>query len=154
MLGVAPAVRLARTDLKTLMNESGRSRRAAAAATARLMGVMTVAEVALALMLVAGAGWLVQSFAQAAEHRSGFRRRRDGCWSTSSEPAERARRRKQTVAWTRSLFERLRGLPGVTAVGSTAAFPLARHARQFRVRRSFRARRSIPRTREARACGS
>ena len=63
MLGVAPAIRLAHTDLKTLMNESGRST-SGGRGTARLMGVMTVAEVALALMLVAGAGWLVQSFSR------------------------------------------------------------------------------------------
>src|SRR5207244_4566268 len=52
MLGVAPALRLASTDLKTLMNESGRST-SGGRGTARLMGVMTIAEVALALMLVA-----------------------------------------------------------------------------------------------------
>src|SRR5207249_8943709 len=40
MLGVAPAVRLARTDLKTLMNESGRST-SGGRGTARMMGVMT-----------------------------------------------------------------------------------------------------------------
>jgi hypothetical protein len=50
--GLAPAIRLARTDLKTLINESGRST-SGGRGTARLMGAMTVAEVALALMLVA-----------------------------------------------------------------------------------------------------
>jgi predicted permease len=31
---------------------------------------------------------------------------------------------EQTIAWTRSLFDQLRAIPGVTHVGSTAAFPL------------------------------
>jgi putative ABC transport system permease protein len=30
----------------------------------------------------------------------------------------------QTLAWTQNLFDKLRSLPGVTAVGSTVAFPL------------------------------
>ena len=71
MLGVAPAVRLARTDLKTLMNESGRST-SGGRGTARMMGVMTILEIALALMLVSGAGWLVQSFARLRSTDPGF----------------------------------------------------------------------------------
>jgi putative ABC transport system permease protein len=31
---------------------------------------------------------------------------------------------EQTIAWTHSLFDRLRAIPGVTGVGSTASFPL------------------------------
>src|SRR5262249_9569853 len=45
MLGVAPAVRLARTDLKTLMNEGGRSA-SGGPGTARMMAAMTIVEVA------------------------------------------------------------------------------------------------------------
>ena len=36
---------------------------------------MTVAEIALAIMLVAGAGWLVRGFANLRAHRSRIRRR-------------------------------------------------------------------------------
>ena len=36
---------------------------------------MTVAEIALAIMLVAGAGWLVRGFAESAQHRPRVRRR-------------------------------------------------------------------------------
>jgi putative ABC transport system permease protein len=122
MLGVAPAIRLARTDLKTLMNEGGRSA-SGGRGTARMMGVMTVAEVALALMLVAGAGWLVQSFARLRNTDPGFVT--SGRLMVDVHPnSQNARSPDQTLAWTRSLFDRLRALPGVTAVGSTAAFPL------------------------------
>src|SRR5262249_58943792 len=31
---------------------------------------------------------------------------------------------EQTIAWTRTVFDELRALPGVSSVGSTAAFPL------------------------------
>jgi len=122
LLGLAPALRLARTDLKTLINESGRST-SGGRGTARLMGVMTVAEVALALMLVAGAGWLVQSFSRLRATDPGFAA--DGRLIVDVRPnPESVRGPDQTIAWTRTLFERLRAIPGVTAVGSTAAFPL------------------------------
>jgi putative ABC transport system permease protein len=122
VLGLAPAFRLARTDLKTLMNESGRST-SGGRGTSRLMGVMTVAEVALALMLVAGAGWLVQSFSRLRTTDPGFAVA--GRLIVDVRPSPQSvRGPDQTIAWTRTLFERLRALPGVTAVGSTFAFPL------------------------------
>ena len=62
-MGVLPALRLSDTDLKTVLNEHGR-RTTSSAATSRVMSGMIVAEVALAIALVAGAGWLVQSFAR------------------------------------------------------------------------------------------
>ncbi|HZW75779.1 MAG TPA: FtsX-like permease family protein, partial [Caldimonas sp.] len=122
MLGVAPAVRLARTDLKTLMNESGRST-SGGRGTARMMGVMTVAEVALALALVAGAGWLIQSFAQLRRTDPGFVSSGRLMVDVRPDP-QRVRGGDQTLAWTSNLFGRLRTLPGVTGVGSTPSFPL------------------------------
>jgi putative ABC transport system permease protein len=122
MLGVAPAVRLSRTDLKTLMNESGRSA-SGGPKTARMMGVMTVAEVALAVMLVAGAGWLVQSFAKLRSTDPGFQVAGRLIVDVRPSP-QRVRGAEQTIAWTRALFDRLRAIPGVAAVGSTAVFPL------------------------------
>jgi putative ABC transport system permease protein len=122
LIGVAPAVRLARADLKTLINESGRSSSGGRGAT-RLMGVMTVAEVTLALMLVAGAGWLVQSFSRLRATDPGFATA--GRLIVDVRPNPQAvRGPDQTLAWTRNIFDHLRALPGVTAVASTAAFPL------------------------------
>src|SRR5439155_3823382 len=122
MLGLAPALRLARTDLKTLINESGRST-TGGRGTARLMGAMTIAQVALALMLVAGAGWLVQSFSRLRATDPGFAA--EGRLIVDVRPnPERVRGPDQTIAWTRTLFDRLHAIPGVTGVGSTASFPL------------------------------
>ncbi|HEX7937671.1 MAG TPA: ABC transporter permease, partial [Gemmatimonadaceae bacterium] len=53
IIGLAPAIRLLRSDMKTLMNDSSRSASAGKGTTRWLMA-MTVAEVALAIMLVAG----------------------------------------------------------------------------------------------------
>ncbi len=75
LVGFAPALRLAASDLRTLMNESGRSS-SGGRGTARWLSVLTIAEVALAVMLVAGAGWLVRSFDNLRTRRSRIRRRR------------------------------------------------------------------------------
>src|SRR5207253_11153406 len=71
IIGLAPAIRLARSDMKTLMNDSSRSASAGRGTTRWLMA-MTVAEVALAIMLVAGAGWLVRGFANLRNTDAGF----------------------------------------------------------------------------------
>src|SRR5262249_22576201 len=70
-MGIPPAWRLATTDLKAMVNESGRGA-AGSRGTSRLMGGMIVAEIALAIVLVAGAGWLVQSFARLRQTDAGF----------------------------------------------------------------------------------
>ena len=122
MLGVAPAIRLTRTDVKALINESGRSS-TGGRATSRLMGVMTVAEIALALVLVSGAGWLVQSFSRLRATDPGFATAGRLLVDVHPDPAS-IRNADQSIAWAGTLFERLRAIPGVTSVGSTAAFPL------------------------------
>ena len=54
---------LARTGLETLLNESGRSVRGSRN-THRTLRVLIVGEIAVAITLVAGAGWVVKSFAK------------------------------------------------------------------------------------------
>ncbi|HEY2378286.1 MAG TPA: ABC transporter permease [Gemmatimonadaceae bacterium] len=71
IIGLAPALRLLRSDMKTLMNDSSRSASAGRGTTRWLMA-MTVAEVALAIMLLAGAGWLVRGFANLRNTDIGF----------------------------------------------------------------------------------
>ncbi len=71
IIGLAPAGRLLRSDMKTLMNEGSRST-SAGRGTARWLMAMTVTEVALAIMLVAGAGWLVSGFANLRNTDAGF----------------------------------------------------------------------------------
>ena len=122
ILGLTPALRLAQTDLRTLMNESNRST-SGGRGTVRLMGAMTIAEVALAVTLVAGAAWLVQSFSSLRATSPGFVAAGRLVVDVRPSP-QKVRGPDQTLAWTRTLFERLRGIPGVVNVGSTAAFPL------------------------------
>src|SRR3954468_4958919 len=61
LIGIAPALRMADTDITSLMNESGRSVRGSRH-TRRLLAGFVVAEIAVAVAIVAGAGRLVRSY--------------------------------------------------------------------------------------------
>ena len=71
IIGLAPAVRLMRSDMKSMMNDSSRSA-TAGRGTTRWLTSMTVAEIALAIMMVASAGWLVRSFSNLRNTDAGF----------------------------------------------------------------------------------
>ena len=84
---------------------------------------MTIAEVALAIVLVAGAGWLIRDFGRLRNTDPGFvgegRLVFDVTLQGPNFPDQ-----PKVLAGFIDLFDRLRGLPGVTAVGSTVNFPL------------------------------
>jgi predicted permease len=71
IIGLAPAIRLMRSDMKTMMNDATRSS-SAGRGTTRWLTSMTVAEIALAIMMVASAGWLVRSFSNLRNTDAGF----------------------------------------------------------------------------------
>ena len=82
LVGFAPAIRLARADVNALMNEGGRSQ-TGGRGTGRWLSVLTVAEVALAVVLVTGAGWLVRSFENLRTDRCRVSSRNSASCSTS-----------------------------------------------------------------------
>ena len=122
IIGLAPAVRLLRSDMKTLMNESSRSASAGRGTTRWLMA-MTVAEVALAIMLVAGAGWLVRGFANLRSTDAGFVTDKrvvfDATFGGQRIPTFAALLQAQT-----DLVAAVQGVRGVTNVGLVSAYPM------------------------------
>ena len=121
VVGFAPALRLAGTNLRTLMNESGRSSTGRGAAHRTLKG-MIIAEIALAITLVAGAGWLVRSFANLGSTDPGFVPEGRLAFEIIL-PGARYRTPDQVAAWARDLSDRIRAIAGVTAAGSASTFP-------------------------------
>lgn len=120
LVGLAPAIRLPRANIHTVMIEGGRTMTGGRGA---LQKAMIVAEIALAVTLVAGAGWLVRSFANLRTVDPGFTA--DGrIIFDLSLPATRYREPAYTANWSRELLARLRQIGGVVAVGSTSSFPL------------------------------
>ncbi|HYN10065.1 MAG TPA: ABC transporter permease [Vicinamibacterales bacterium] len=122
LVGFAPALRLARTDVKTLMNESSRSA-TGGPGTTRWLNVMTVAEIALAITLVAGAGWLIRGFASLRAIDPGFVAARRVLFDVSMQ-GPKYRDNQVTISTANDLLVRLRALPGVAAAGGTSSFPL------------------------------
>jgi putative ABC transport system permease protein len=122
LVGFAPALRLAATDVRTLMNEGGRSA-SGGRGTTRWLGAMTIAEVALAVTLVAGAGWLVRSFENLRTTDPGFDAESRLIFDVSLF-GPNFRENTAVHAALTGLLERLRGLTGVAAAGSTLNFPL------------------------------
>ncbi len=122
LVGFAPAIRLARTDVRTLLNESGRSN-SGGRTTARWLSVMTVAEIALAIMLVAGAGWLVRGFANLRSIDAGFVPEQRVIFDIAFQ-GERYRGPDAVHAARNEMLDSLRAIRGVSAVGATSAYPM------------------------------
>ncbi len=122
IVGFAPALRLARTDLKTLINESGRST-SGGKGTARWLGGLMVAEVALSVMLVAGAGWLIKGFANLQSVNAGFRTENRVLFDVGFN-GPKFPNPPDVDAAAQDLLARLQQVPGVIKAGTTSNFPL------------------------------
>jgi predicted permease len=122
IFGVAPALRASRADLGEVLKE------AAAGATSgpqgrRLRGVLVVSEIALALVLLAGAGLLIRSFASLQEVDPGFSAAGVLSFHVGLPAAQYLEDRR--APFFRELGERLAGMPGVEGVGAVSSLPLS-----------------------------
>ena len=127
VFGLAPAVRASRLDLNTALKAGGYGAASAGSMWSRgngLRRVLVAGELALSVVLLIGAGLLVQSFAQLLEVPPGFDPKSVLTMGISlSGPRYAA---GQSVRDTcRRLWERLDRIPGVTASGATNALPLS-----------------------------
>lgn len=131
--GLIPALQTARLDIHNLLKEGLR----ATAAPARQMTrrILVISEIALAIILLTGAGLLVRSFQRLMEINPGFRI--DHVLTLEIDkpqlpPAEQAKLSNQariaglnqeSLDYER-LLERIRALPGVVAAGGISVLPL------------------------------
>ncbi|MBF5045668.1 ABC transporter permease [Aggregicoccus sp. 17bor-14] len=121
LFGLAPALSGSRADLHAAMREG--SRGTGGTRAVRLRSLFVVSQVALALVLLVGAGLLVRSFVRLQAVDPGFRP--EGVLSArvslpdGAYPDAAARARFHT-AW----LEQVRALPGVEAAGLTTLLPL------------------------------
>jgi putative ABC transport system permease protein len=111
VFGLVPAVQASRPNLVEALRVSGQ-RTTAGRDSLRLRRTLVVAEVALAVVLVTGAGLLIKSFARLLEVSSGFQP--GGLVTLSlSLPSANYEKGEDVVAFTARLQERVRALPGV-----------------------------------------
>jgi predicted permease len=122
LFGLAPAFS-ARHVTHDALKEGGRSG-TAGVGSHRLRGALVVAEVALSLTLLTGAGLLIRSFLRLQEVDTGFRS--DGVLTMRiALPAQKYSKPEQTRLFYKQLLEQVRSLPGVDSTGVANGLPLS-----------------------------
>ncbi len=123
LFGLAPAIHMAKTDLMAALREGGRGN-AIGFRRNRLRSVLVVGEVALALVLLSGAGLLMRSFYRLQSVDPGFDSHGLLTFRTNLPGAKYRDDAAQAGFYQRAL-ERIRSLPGVSVAGAAQIFPLA-----------------------------
>lgn len=113
--GLAPALKTARVDLQEVLKESGRG---ASGVRHRLQGVFVVAEVAMALVLLVGAGLMIRTLASLWRVDPGFNPDHAITFSVSL-PSSPTTSSADTRARLRHFDDEMRSIPGVQAVSVT-----------------------------------
>jgi putative ABC transport system permease protein len=122
LFGFVPALQAARTDLNTTLKETG-SRTGSGLRQNKARSVLVVAEMALAVLLLIGAGLLIRTFAALHSVAPGFNPRNVLAMDTSLAGGKY----EQTAAITqlsRVVLERIRAIPGVESAAATSYLPL------------------------------
>ncbi len=121
--GIAPALQISKTELTQTLKEGGRTSGGGAHRN-RVRSLLVVSEVALALMLLLGAGLLINSFLRLQKVNPGFDTRNVLSFRLGL-PNTRYPQLQQQTDFFKQLASRLETLPGVQNVGSTTALPLS-----------------------------
>lgn len=122
LFGAFPAAVARQSGPASALREGGRSA-SAGRASQRAVGGLVIAEVALAVLLVLGAGLLVRSVAELRQVDPGFDP--DGVVAiTLSLPGARYPWPPPVIAFYDELLARIRALPGVESVGASSTLPL------------------------------
>jgi putative ABC transport system permease protein len=122
VFGLTPALLATRTNLNESLKEGGRTGDSGGRGRAR--AALVVAEVALSLVLLAGAGLMVRSFLRMLDVRPGFDAR-DVLTMELSLPSRKYKEPAQVAQFYEQLTARVAALPGVTGAGLTNVAPLS-----------------------------
>ncbi|HEU4836929.1 MAG TPA: ABC transporter permease [Pyrinomonadaceae bacterium] len=121
LFGLAPAIQASRPDLNTALKESS-GRNPGSFQGSGLRNLLVVSEVAVALLLLVGAGLMTKSFLRLQQVDPGF----DATNVVSMNialPTSKYRDQQLNIFYDQ-LFERVRNLPGVKSVGGISPLPL------------------------------
>ena len=123
LFGLAPALQSARVSLAEALNDSGRASGAGGRESARLRNALVILETALAVVLLVGAGLLINSFVRLLRTPPGFNP--EGVLiARTTLPAARYPEAERGKAVYRQALERIATLPGVQAVAVASTLPL------------------------------
>jgi predicted permease len=125
LFGLAPALRAARVDLNSTLKSGGRNTQGdggLGGSRRRLRGVLVVAEMAISIVLLVGAGLLIRSFVQLSRVSPGFEP--EGVISMRLGVfARQFDNRDAAVAYFQTFGEQLASVPGVKERGAVSTLP-------------------------------
>lgn len=121
LFGLAPALRLSKLDVNNALKDGGRG--SSGGRGKYLSGLLVVVEMALAVVLLAGAGLMIRSFMNA--YRANLGIRNENILTMSIQlPNANYLKPEQQLAFFDRLKTRIDGLPGVEASTVTSNIPL------------------------------
>lgn len=120
IFGIAPSLQT-KVNLNDTLKESTRGTTGGTAGR-RLRNVIVVAEVALSLVLLISAGLMIRSFVGLLRIEPGFNPEKLLTMQVVM-PRLRYAEPQQKIAFSEQVFERVKALPGVTAVGASSGLP-------------------------------
>jgi putative ABC transport system permease protein len=119
--GLAPALGASKPDLNESLKEGGRS--SAVAGRSRMRNILVVSELALALVLLIGAGLMIRSFARLQNVNPGFDPK-NVLTMNISLPRQKYGESVKISSFFNRLLEGVLSVPGVEAVGGIDPLPL------------------------------
>jgi predicted permease len=124
VFGLAPAIRAARVDLNTSLKAGGRNTQGDGGfgSRRRLRSLLVVAEVALSLMLLIGAGLLVRSFVRLQQVSPGFNPENVISMRLGAS-GRQFQNREASVEFFRQVGDRIATVPGVKVRGAVTSLP-------------------------------
>ena len=127
LFGLAPALRVSRLDVQTVLQDTGRTSAGASAIWGRgnnLRRWLVIAEIALCAMLLIGAGLLMRSFARVRDVNPGFNPQ-NVLTLELTMTGQRYKDKDAVLNAYHELRQRLESLPSVTAAGAVTSLPLS-----------------------------
>ena len=122
---IIPALRFGRTELVTTLREGGRGG-TSSRGRQRVRGVLVAAQIALALVVLAGSGLLLRSFRELNAVRPGWNADHVATFWLSL-PRSRYPGDSAATRFYAQLTQRVSALPGVRSVGLSSRLPLEEH---------------------------
>jgi putative ABC transport system permease protein len=120
IFGAVPALQTSRVDLNDTLKEGGRG---ASGFRGRSRSMLVVTEIALSLVLLVGAGLMIQSFLRLRQVNIGLDAH-NVLTANVILPRAKYREPQQRIAFFKQLVERVCNVPGVDSAGATGTLPL------------------------------